>query len=214
MLSVGGLSLMLAFLQIPALGDLLEWGNEPLALVALAGVVAIAGIGVVWRSRHRIDAEIKPKPPEDINDIYRQYGTSETRRKRVHIAAPASEGRIGDTLTLKPGGKPGSGDDDPNALGWLHFLDASAARVPISARHLRIGRHSDNDIVVDNKTVHRHHAIMELNDANHFEVRDLGGMNGLFVNGERCTQHELKNGDLIELGEVRARFFDSEAAMA
>ena len=43
-----------------------------------------------------------------------------------------------------------------------------------------------------------------------FVIRDLGTRNGLFVNRRKVERQELNDGDLIELGEVRFRFFSSQ----
>ena len=37
-------------------------------------------------------------------------------------------------------------------------------------------------------------------------IRDLGGDNGVVVNNIKQQTHELNDGDLVELGEVRLRF--------
>lgn len=62
-----------------------------------------------------------------------------------------------------------------------------------------LGRESDNQIVVPNQGASRRHAeIVQKNGA--FIVRDLGAPNGTFVNGERVTEHTLKDGDTLGIG--------------
>jgi pSer/pThr/pTyr-binding forkhead associated (FHA) protein len=89
--------------------------------------------------------------------------------------------------------------------GWLQFLDAGSTRIPLTATSLRIGRHQDNDIRLPNDSVHRRHAVLHKTHSGTFVIRDLGTKNGIVVNGKRCTEHELTDNDLIELGEVRFR---------
>ncbi len=43
-------------------------------------------------------------------------------------------------------------------------------------------------------------------DNRRFVIRDLGGENGVIVNKIKQESHELNDGDLVELGEVRLRF--------
>ena len=43
-------------------------------------------------------------------------------------------------------------------------------------------------------------------DNRRFVIRDLGGDNGVVVNNIKQQTHELNDGDLVELGEVRLRF--------
>jgi pSer/pThr/pTyr-binding forkhead associated (FHA) protein len=39
-----------------------------------------------------------------------------------------------------------------------------------------------------------------------FFIVDLNSTNGVLINGEKVTQQELQDGDLIEIGEVRLNF--------
>lgn len=122
---------------------------------------------------------------------------------------PQTEGQVsdtppntyGDTLVCAANPNP------KQVYAWLQFLDAEARRVPIGYPNIRIGRHWDNDIVLQNKTVHRKHAILLLHPDQRFSINDLGGENGTLVNGERIRERDLKDSDLIEFGEVRMRFF-------
>lgn len=95
---------------------------------------------------------------------------------------------------------------DRPILASLQFLDAKSTRIGIDATSVRIGRHPDNDVQLENLTVHRHHAVLHQTPSSRFAIRDLDTRNGIKVNGQPCRQHELTDGDLIELGEVRFRF--------
>lgn len=67
---------------------------------------------------------------------------------------------------------------------------------------LRIGRHEDNDIVLDNPYVSRYHAEI-FSEGLRDLIRDLGSTSGTFVNGERITRRRLRDGDSIRLGKSR-----------
>lgn len=67
---------------------------------------------------------------------------------------------------------------------------------------LRIGRHEDNDIVLENPYISRYHAEIISQGSRHL-IRDLGSTSGTFANGERITQRRLKHGDSIRLGRER-----------
>jgi hypothetical protein len=73
---------------------------------------------------------------------------------------------------------------------------------------LRIGRENDNDIRIPNASVHRYHAAIHREDYNDWHITDLSGLegNGLIVNGRRCCQARLSDGDVIQLGPGRLRF--------
>lgn len=72
----------------------------------------------------------------------------------------------------------------------------------LAGETLRIGRHEDNDLVLDNPYVSRYHAELFF-DGSHHLIRDLGSTSGTFVGGERITQRRLRDGDSIRLGRAR-----------
>jgi len=63
-----------------------------------------------------------------------------------------------------------------------------------------IGRSSDSDILLDDITVSRQHAIIEKHE-NEIIMRDLGSLNGSYINGEIITESKLKNGDKLQIGK-------------
>ena len=76
---------------------------------------------------------------------------------------------------------------------------------------LKIGRKSDNDVVIENLAVSGHHAkIDSVGDG--FVFIDLKSKNGSFVNEELVTSHWLHDGDTINIGKHALTFsyFDSE----
>ena len=64
---------------------------------------------------------------------------------------------------------------------------------------LTIGRHPDNDIVPKDTAVSNHHAIIE-SEGDKLIVFDKETTNGTFVNGIKVQSAELKNEDVIEIG--------------
>lgn len=91
--------------------------------------------------------------------------------------------------------------------GWLEMLDGNATRHPLQMTAVRIGRHSDNDVCLQNDSISRRHAVLHFNaDQKRFIITDLDTENGVVVNKIRQKSHDLNDGDLIELGEVRLRF--------
>jgi pSer/pThr/pTyr-binding forkhead associated (FHA) protein len=76
---------------------------------------------------------------------------------------------------------------------------------------LKIGRKTDNDVVIENLAVSGHHAkIDSVGDG--FIFIDLKSKNGSFVNKELVTSHWLHDGDKINIGKHSLAFsyFDSE----
>jgi pSer/pThr/pTyr-binding forkhead associated (FHA) protein len=69
------------------------------------------------------------------------------------------------------------------------------------------GRHPESDIFLDDITVSRRHAEIVRND-NGYVVRDVGSLNGTYVNRERIEQEiRLGNGDEVQVGKFKLVFF-------
>jgi adenylate cyclase len=74
--------------------------------------------------------------------------------------------------------------------------------------HNSLGRHPSNTVQLLDKIVSKEHCIIERR-SNGFTLRDLGSLNGTYVNGERVAgERDLRHGDDIALGQTRARFDD------
>jgi hypothetical protein len=77
--------------------------------------------------------------------------------------------------------------------------------VHVLGRRTRIGRGSDNDLVLDTKHISRYHAVF-LAGPVHTSVEDLKSTNGVFVNGRRVSRHILKDGDRVTVGRTQFRY--------
>ena len=105
--------------------------------------------------------------------------------EEVHISPEELEGGRG-VLIVKRG---------PNA-GSKFFLDADAVKV---------GRHPDSDIFLDDITVSRRHAEIRRRGGG-FSLHDVGSLNGTYVNRERVEEAELRSGDEIQIGKFKLVF--------
>ncbi|MEI8235336.1 MAG: FHA domain-containing protein [Verrucomicrobiota bacterium] len=93
------------------------------------------------------------------------------------------------------------------AYAYLQMQDAESKRIPLAKPANRIGRRPENDVVFTNTSVSGYHAEIHVQRDGAFRITDLGSGNGLRVNGQPLAQAALKDGDLVELGEVRFRFY-------
>ena len=71
----------------------------------------------------------------------------------------------------------------------------------------RIGRRPSADVVLDDATVSRRHALVMERDGD-LVIADDRSRNGLYVNGLRVTQARLRNGDEVQLGARVMRFLE------
>ena len=74
---------------------------------------------------------------------------------------------------------------------------------------LHLGRSTSADIVLDDVTVSRRHAVLVQRDGE-VVLLDDRSRNGVLVNGERVHRAVLRDGDLIELGAVAMRYVEVE----
>ncbi len=78
----------------------------------------------------------------------------------------------------------------------------------INKSKLTIGRNPESEIFLDDITVSRKHAVLK-KSGNDFLIKDLGSLNGSYVNGEIVDNAVLKNGDRIQIGKYIFLFFCS-----
>ncbi|HVW00909.1 MAG TPA: FHA domain-containing protein [Planctomycetaceae bacterium] len=89
-------------------------------------------------------------------------------------------------------------------LGDLIFVNGqhSGRRVQLNSPRFIIGREVDCSLQLEDIQLSRHHAVL-LTDAYAIRIRDLGSLNGTWVNGQKITsQMNLKHGDRVQVGET------------
>ena len=82
----------------------------------------------------------------------------------------------------------------------------SGSRYLLDEDEVTVGRDPHADILLDDSTVSRHHAVFRRTNGA-FEVIDAGSLNGTYVNRQRVDKASLKNGDEIMIGKFRLVFF-------
>jgi pSer/pThr/pTyr-binding forkhead associated (FHA) protein len=71
---------------------------------------------------------------------------------------------------------------------------------------INVGRARDNQIILEDPTVSRHHAWIKA-EGEEFLVFDIGSGNGTFVNDERIeAPRRLENGDTVRFGDAEFVF--------
>jgi transcriptional regulator with GAF, ATPase, and Fis domain len=118
-----------------------------------------------------VTEESKPQPHDDV----------EIATRAVAASDPRAEVRIGVQVVVLSGSAKGT----TRALG----------------EKLRVGKADDNDLILDDDTVSRHHCeLTRANDGVH--VRDLGSTNGTRVQGARVSEAIVQPGAVLRVGEI------------
>ena len=78
---------------------------------------------------------------------------------------------------------------------------------------MTVGRHPESDIFLDDITVSRRHVELSANNVG-YVIRDVGSLNGTYLNGERLEDSEalLTNGDELQIGKFKLLYLVSSSS--
>jgi pSer/pThr/pTyr-binding forkhead associated (FHA) protein len=118
------------------------------------------------------------------------------------------------TITLHPTDDQGEFAEEDSTLTMVEIPHGSGVLVVTrgsntGARYLlgpavtRAGRHPESDIFLDDITVSRRHVEITQKDAGTFVLRDVGSLNGTYVNRERIDEVPLAPGDEVQIGKFK-----------
>jgi ABC-type multidrug transport system ATPase subunit len=93
------------------------------------------------------------------------------------------------------------GDATNIATSMMKILRPGRTAVESMPGAIKIGRATDNDIVIPEVLASRHHATL-LSGPNGTEIRDNRSINGTFVNGARVDSAVLQDGDVVTIGNI------------
>jgi pSer/pThr/pTyr-binding forkhead associated (FHA) protein len=99
-------------------------------------------------------------------------------------------------------------DDIPPDGGLLVVVRGPIAgsRLALTKDVTTAGRHPKSDLFLDDVTVSRRHAEF-VREGSGFRVRDVGSLNGTYLNRERVEEGELRNGDEIQIGKYKLAYY-------
>jgi len=81
------------------------------------------------------------------------------------------------------------------------YLTYQGRHIPLDTPLITIGRHTDNDIILESKSVSRYHAHIKPRQSRYY-LTDLASANGTTVNGQGITECVLHDGDIVSFGGV------------
>jgi len=79
------------------------------------------------------------------------------------------------------------------------------SRYLINTASTKIGREPNNDISLDDITVSRSHAVISKDE--NFTIKDLGSLNGTYINAIAIREQVLSDGDEIQIGKFHLTLF-------
>jgi len=141
--------------------------------------------------------------------------------------APATTGSETSTITISGGGfETGEAAEKAEGLSGADqaAVDAlppgsallvvrrgpnSGSRFLLDSDTTTAGRHPSSDIFLDDVTVSRRHAEF-VRSGDGFAVRDVGSLNGTYVNRERIDETALAGGDEVQVGKYRLVYYPSQ----
>ena len=74
-----------------------------------------------------------------------------------------------------------------------------------------VGRHPESEIFLDDITVSRRHRSSSAREYA-YVVKDVGSLNGTYVNRERIDDAVLSSGDEVQIGKFKLLFLSTGAA--
>src|SRR5688500_2536011 len=73
----------------------------------------------------------------------------------------------------------------------------------LSLSVIKLGKVPSAHLKLDDETVSRMHAVIEVTGPNDVSIIDLGSTKGTFVNGQKVNKAKLQSGDTIVVGDTR-----------
>jgi len=167
--------------------------------------------GVLARARHerytlvaRPRVSILADPEIPRGDVRVAANVIDDQGARIRDDRPVVE--PSDTIVFA---RPGFEVSAPDAGGRAYLLVRTDGAEPVEfelgGALISVGRASDNDLIVDDPLVSRHHCQLKLQHGA-YSLADLGSRNGSLVNGQTISEVALGPGDLIRIGSTEIEF--------
>ena len=95
----------------------------------------------------------------------------------------------------------------PKGEGILLIIKGAGigARYLLDAAQTKLGRDMSNEIILDDITVSRSHAL--ITKSNGYRLKDLGSLNGSYVNAVAVKESVINAGDEVQIGKYHLTFF-------
>jgi hypothetical protein len=85
----------------------------------------------------------------------------------------------------------------------------AGTRLELANEVTTAGRHEDSDILLDDVSVSRNHAVFTRTASGRITLRDLNSLNGTYVNGARVEETALHSADEVQIGKFKLIFWEA-----
>lgn len=187
-----------------------------LFIIILVVSLVVVGIGLFFLIRHLRDvaADKREERAEREAERKKLKSDQETLRRKLEIAESEQRRMLEKENARK---KLAERNEKLASLNTLMHAKNIRARVLITTMsesseeiitnaETTIGTAEDNEIVIMDPTVSRHHAILYF-DGEKFGIRDLNSTNGIVMNGFKMKDLKLRNGDTVSLGNTTIKIY-------
>ena len=82
----------------------------------------------------------------------------------------------------------------------------SGSRYALDSEIVTAGRHPESEIFLDDVTVSRRHVEISNSDGT-YRAKDVGSLNGTYINKQLVEEAELVDGDELQIGRFKLLFF-------
>ncbi len=97
-------------------------------------------------------------------------------------------------------------DDDGKPLAYLVSLTDESLIYAIEHSPWKVGRTRENNLFLEHSSVSRKHCEFKQNRDGSFTVIDLDSLNGVYVNNTKVSTGLIKDGDKVDIGDLRLKF--------
>lgn len=149
----------------------------------------------VWQRARAAVMPPKPEPAEAPTDFVKAGGAG----GGIRAAAPAAPAAPARPQVPEPGPEAPGGVTGPRFI--LYEAKKAKSVWVLTKPETRIGRAPDCDIILEDRTVSRVHAVV-VSKPDRIFVEDLNSMNGTYINNEAVKRGHIEDGDEVAFGNV------------
>lgn len=163
-------------------------------------------------SRSGLGPEDDPRPEPPQEAAGQPAGVADPTTMRIHgiLGVEQSEATQGEHVLTRADQATVEALRPGTALLVVLRGPNTGARFLLDDDVVTSGRHPESDIFLDDVTVSRRHARFS-REGGVFVVRDVGSLNGTYVNRKRIDEARLATGDEVQIGKYRLVFYAAKS---